>query len=80
MCDDTLPELREYPVVMTLEQVADVLNVTIPTLRRLIPHPIPAFKVGREWRIRRSSVNSILTGELLAVTPDDEHGSAQVSP
>ena len=41
-------------MVYTLEEVAKMLRVSIPTVRRLIEDgELKAFKVRGQWRIRR---------------------------
>ena len=44
--------IEEKGVFMTPEEVADLLKVSIYTVRRWInQQAIPAYKVGRGWRI-----------------------------
>jgi len=41
---------------LTVEEVAELLQVTVETVRGYInrkKNKLPAFKVGREWRVRR---------------------------
>ena len=40
--------------IMTIDQVAEYLNLHPLTIRRLARDgEIPAFKVGRQWRVKR---------------------------
>ena len=46
---------REELVLLTLAEVADILQVSKRTLLRMIREKkVPAFKVGGQWRIRES--------------------------
>ena len=43
--------------VMTLDEVADFLQVHPSTIYRLLKrHSIPAFKVGSDWRFNQDSI------------------------
>lgn len=43
--------------VMTAEEVAELLRVSRPTLRKLIEKDgLPAIHLGRLWRFKRSAV------------------------
>lgn len=45
---------------LTVEAVADLLDVSVETVRGYInrkKNRLPAFKVGREWRIRRTDLD-----------------------
>lgn len=49
--------------VMTLKEAAEYLRVSESTLLRLLKGgKIPAGKVGRQWRIRRVSLDAYLEG------------------
>ena len=42
---------------LTVEEVADLLQVSVETVRGYINrkrNTLPAFKVGREWRVRKT--------------------------
>lgn len=48
---------------LTVQQVADELNLSIETIRNYINHPNPkerliAAKFGRDWRIKREDLES----------------------
>ncbi len=41
---------------LTVDEIADMLQVSIDTVRNWINRkkdPLPAFKLGREWRVER---------------------------
>jgi len=44
--------LSRFPAIGTPEQVADVLQLSLTTVRQMLREGrIPAFKVSRQWRI-----------------------------
>lgn len=44
--------------VLTLEQVAELLQVNQWTMYRLVKEgKIPAFKVGKQWRFKRDAID-----------------------
>lgn len=48
--------------IMTIEETAEYLSLHPLTIRRLAREgEIPAFKVGRQWRVRRSILDQWLT-------------------
>lgn len=47
-----MPRLPDQP--LTLEEIAADLRVSTATVRRMVDrpaHPLPAFQVGRSWRV-----------------------------
>jgi len=47
--------LAGYPPIGTLEQVASILQIPIPTARQMCrERRLPAFKVGQTWRVPRA--------------------------
>ncbi len=47
--------------IMTVNDVADYLKISVITTYRLVQEgKIPAFKVGRSWRIKRSDLNEFI--------------------
>ncbi|MFL5626416.1 MAG: helix-turn-helix domain-containing protein [Ktedonobacteraceae bacterium] len=47
--------------LLTVEQVADILHVTVDTVRIYIRNKeLPAFKVGRSYLVRRGDVDRFL--------------------
>ncbi len=48
--------------LLTLEQVAEYLNVDRYTVYRLLARrQLPAFKVGNQWRFKRRMIETWLT-------------------
>lgn len=57
----------EYPEVMNIEEVADLLRVSNQTVYNLVKSgKLPATKVGREWRFSRTKILELLEGETAA--------------
>ena len=57
---------------LSVEHIARELSVTIDTVRAWIRHKkLRAYKVGRDYRIRRIDYEKFL--EDRATLPDDEH-------
>jgi len=47
--------------IMTISQVAKYLQISEITTYRLVQEgKIPAFKVGRSWRIKREDINEFI--------------------
>lgn len=56
---------KEWPDVMTLEQVAEYLQVGIHTVYRLRDSgKLKAAKVGRIWRVRKADVDAYLEASI----------------
>ena len=52
--------------MMTLDEVAEYLHIHSLTARRLAREgAIPAFKVGRQWRIKRESLDQWIERESM---------------
>ena len=48
--------------VLTVKEAASLLKTSRQQIRRMIQAgELPAVKVGREWRILRESISSLLT-------------------
>jgi excisionase family DNA binding protein len=48
---------------LTAEEIAEMLQVSIDTVRNWInrkQNPLPAFKIGREWRVERKDLNEFI--------------------
>jgi excisionase family DNA binding protein len=48
---------------LTVEDIAHLLDVSIDTVRNWINrknNPLPAYKIGREWRIKREDFERFL--------------------
>ena len=49
---------NERPLILTLENLAEYLRVHPSTIYRLLKKKqLPAFKVGRDWRFSRESID-----------------------
>ncbi len=54
----------EYPEIMNVSEVADLLRVSNQTIYNLVKSgQLPATKIGREWRFSREKILQILAGE-----------------
>lgn len=61
--DEVLPELAAYPMVMTPEDVAEVLNLEAEgVVRHMRNRKLPGFKVGGAWRARRVDIQEVMLG------------------
>ena len=57
-------QMKQPDEILTPEQVAAVLKVSLETvMRHLRAGEIAGFKVGKLWRIRRSAIESLMTKE-----------------
>ncbi len=63
--DAEIPELRDYPAVMTPAQVAAALQINDQVVRKkLNAGQWPGFRVGTSaWRMRRLAVRAIILGQ-----------------
>ena len=51
--------IEDMPVMLTIAEVAEYLKLHELTVRRLAREgELPAFKVGRQWRIKRDLLES----------------------
>ena len=56
--------LKKYPAVLSISDVAEILNITPATVRRHIQtNDLPHIKVGRLVRIPKDSLISYLHGD-----------------
>jgi excisionase family DNA binding protein len=47
--------------VLTVEEAAEILKVTIDTVRRLLKKGrLPGTKIGREWRLSRKALTELI--------------------
>lgn len=48
---------------LTVDEIAEMLQVSIDTVRNWINRkkdPLPAFKLGREWRVERADLERFI--------------------
>lgn len=49
--------LEQYPEILTVEQLCEVLGIGANTAYQMLLHgTISAFRIGRRWKIPRESV------------------------
>lgn len=59
----------EMPRLLTLLETAELMQVSKPTLHRMLRrNELPAFKIGRQWRVRESELTKWILGR--ENTPD----------
>ncbi len=62
----------EQRAFLTPQEVSDLLRVSVYTVRRWIKTgKLPAYKVGRSWRIQESDLNTWLRQKRLDAVADD---------
>lgn len=63
--EGVIPELRDYPAIMTTAQVAEVLQLDESSVRRQIGSGhLAGFRVGsRGLRVRRADLQKLILGE-----------------
>jgi len=60
-----LAVLNDGKEIMTVNDVAEYLKISVITTYRLVQDgKIPAFKVGRSWRIKRSDLNEFIEKQI----------------
>lgn len=58
--------MAEDQNIYTTEQVAKILHVTEPTIRKWISaKKLKAFRLGREWRIERNELEAFVRESYL---------------
>jgi excisionase family DNA binding protein len=61
------------PRILTAQEAADYLRVTRATIRRWCQEgKLPAFRIGREWRINKAELDKITGGNEASASKDDE--------
>ena len=61
--DIDVDECRDVPEILTPNEVADYLCIHINTAYKLIHQGLlPAFRVGKSWRIRRADLLALTAG------------------
>lgn len=52
---------EEYPEIMTVSQVAEYFQISEMTTYKLVQEgTIPAFKIGRHWRVKRDDLDEFI--------------------
>ncbi len=60
---------------LSVQQVADEMQVSIDTVRNWINRPknkLPAAKVGRDWRIKREDLDKFIEERMNVRNEDEE--------
>lgn len=61
---ETLPELRGYPPSLTVKDVSEILSMQPSHVRAMLTRQdIPSFRVGKEWRVRRHTLELVMRGD-----------------
>lgn len=56
-----LKSKSNYPEIMTINQVAEYFQISEMTTYKLVQDgSIPAFKIGRHWRIKRDDLDEFI--------------------
>jgi PTS system nitrogen regulatory IIA component len=60
----TADQYRDLPEVLTAEQVARILGISVEHVRRWAADgTIPARKLGKSWRFSKSRIEAYVQGE-----------------
>ena len=63
---------KDLPVMLTISEVAEYLKLHELTVRRLAREgELPAFKVGRQWRIQRAKLQEWIDARSGQGAPDE---------
>ena len=55
----------EYPLILTVKQCQEILQIGKNLMLYLIHNEeIPAFRVGKQWRIRREDLEQFMEEKL----------------
>ncbi|MBU7008053.1 helix-turn-helix domain-containing protein [Phosphitispora fastidiosa] len=59
--DKGLKSKVDYPDIMTINQVAEYFQISEVTTYKLVQEgSIPAFKIGRHWRVKRDDLDEFI--------------------
>lgn len=68
--------LKKYPAVLSISDVAEILNITPATVRRHIKtNDLPHIKVGRLVRIPKDSLIDYLHGDQTTIRKEEHYGT-----
>jgi excisionase family DNA binding protein len=63
---------KDLPVMLTISEVAEYLKLHELTVRRLAREgELPAFKVGRQWRIQRAKLQEWIDARSVQGAPEE---------
>jgi excisionase family DNA binding protein len=66
---------KDLPVMLTISEVAEYLKLHELTVRRLAREgELPAFKVGRQWRIQREKLQEWIDARSGQGAPAENEG------
>lgn len=55
---------REYPEILTLQQAAELLQISERTIQRMLKKgEIPGTQIGGQWRFDRDQLRALVRGE-----------------
>ncbi len=63
----TRPVGEEIGEIMTLKQLADYLKVHAQSIYRLVQKDLPGFRIGTDWRFRRSDIDAWIEQQASSV-------------
>lgn len=65
MSDEIIPELVGYPDVLDTAQVAAALRLRDRRASEFLLRTgkLPGFRVGNQWRMRRTALQDVMTGK-----------------
>jgi excisionase family DNA binding protein len=62
--------LDKQPVMMTVDEVAELFHVSPKTVRRMVKDGrLPAITFGRSWRISREAIRTFLVDNRVETDP-----------
>lgn len=65
----------EYPTILTLQQAAEMLQISERTLQRIVKKgDVPGTQIGGQWRFDRDQLRALVRGDW---TPPREHLSGR---
>ena len=63
--------MTEQPEIMTMQQAAEFLQVSVRTLQRMVAaDEVPGRRIGRQWRFERSQLRDWVRGEGAATATE----------
>ena len=66
--------IGRLPLVLTVREVADILQVSRPKVYLLIKEGyLSAFKLGNDWRVTRSALQDLITPRSYPSATQESH-------